>query len=375
LGERFGVVGLGRMAQALLLPLMESGLVQRSAVRAAVASAASAERLAAEHGLMVSTDPSEAWAASTVLLAVKPQQLEAVAAQGVAAQAAAAQGVAAQGVAAQGVAVQAAAVQGVAHGAAQATAVQEKAIQESAIQGRGITTRPEPLTHPPASGGSASDPDTGAAATAPPSSERLLISVLAGVSLERLGRLFPGWRCVRAVPNTPCLVRQGLTGLAWGEGINPEQREQVRQLFALVGAVHELPESQLDAFLALTSSGPAFVALVAEAMADGAVAAGLPRALALELAQRTLAGTAALLEERQLHPALLKDMVSSPAGTTIAGLRQLERAGLRSALLEAVLAAAERSRELGAAGVAQPPGSAASRHGGSSEGSGSASPR
>ena len=365
MGERFGVVGLGRMAQALLLPLMESGLVQRSAVRAAVASAASAERLAAEHGLMVSTDPSEAWAASTVLLAVKPQQLEAVAAQGVAAQAAAAQGVAAQGVA----------VQGVAHGAAQATAVQEKAIQESAIQGRGITTRPEPLTHPPASGGSASDPDTGAAATAPPSSERLLISVLAGVSLERLGRLFPGWRCVRAVPNTPCLVRQGLTGLAWGEGINPEQREQVRQLFALVGAVHELPESQLDAFLALTSSGPAFVALVAEAMADGAVAAGLPRALALELAQRTLAGTAALLEERQLHPALLKDMVSSPAGTTIAGLRQLERAGLRSALLEAVLAAAERSRELGAAGVAQPPGSAASRQGGSSEGSGSASPR
>jgi pyrroline-5-carboxylate reductase len=231
------------------------------------------------------------------------------------------------------------------------------------------------LTHPPASGGSASDPDTGAAATAPPSSERLLISVLAGVSLERLGRLFPGWRCVRAVPNTPCLVRQGLTGLAWGEGIDPEQREQVRQLFALVGAVHELPESQLDAFLALTSSGPAFVALVAEAMADGAVAAGLPRALALELAQRTLAGTAALLEERQLHPALLKDMVSSPAGTTIAGLRQLERAGLRSALLEAVLAAAERSRELGAAGVAQPPGSAASRHGGSSEGLGSASPR
>jgi len=365
LGERFGVVGLGRMAQALLLPLMESGLVQRSAVRAAVASAASAKRLAAEHGLMVSTDPSEAWAASTVLLAVKPQQLEAVAAQGVAAQAATAQGVAAQGVA----------VQAVAHGAAQATAVQEKAIQESAVQGRGITTRPEPLTHPPASGGSASDPDTGAAATAPPSSERLLISVLAGVSLERLGRLFPGWRCVRAVPNTPCLVRQGLTGLAWGEGINPEQREQVRQLFALVGAVHELPESQLDAFLALTSSGPAFVALVAEAMADGAVAAGLPRALALELAQRTLAGTAALLEERQLHPALLKDMVSSPAGTTIAGLRQLERAGLRSALLEAVLAAAERSRELGAAGVAQPPGSAASRQGGSSEGSGSASPR
>jgi pyrroline-5-carboxylate reductase len=120
----------------------------------------------------------------------------------------------------------------------------------------------------------------------------------------------------------------------------------VSRLFARVGEVRVLPESQLDAFLALTSSGPAFVALVAEAMADGAVAAGLPRALAHHLAHRTLAGTAALLQEQELHPGQLKDMVSSPAGTTIAGLRQLERAGLRSALLEAVLAAAERSREL-----------------------------
>jgi pyrroline-5-carboxylate reductase len=108
----------------------------------------------------------------------------------------------------------------------------------------------------------------------------------------------------------------------------------------------ELPESQLDAFLALTSSGPAFVALVAEAMADGAVAAGLPRRLAMHLAHRTLAGTAALLHQRELHPGQLKDMVSSPGGTTIAGLRRLESGGLRSALIEAVLAAAERSREL-----------------------------
>ena len=108
----------------------------------------------------------------------------------------------------------------------------------------------------------------------------------------------------------------------------------------------DLPESQLDAFLALTSSGPAFVALVAEAMADGAVAAGLPRALAQHLAHRTLAGTAALLHERELHPGQLKDMVSSPGGTPIAGIRCLEKAGLRSALIEAVLAAAERSRQL-----------------------------
>jgi pyrroline-5-carboxylate reductase len=254
------------MAQALLVPLLEAGLVAPSLVHAAVASSASAERLAARLQVTVSTDPAEAWAAPLVLLAVKPQQLETAAA--------------------------AAAASGALH-------------------------RPG-----------------------------LLISVLAGVTLERLQRLFPGWQCVRAVPNTPALVRAGLTGLAWGEGLAPASRQQVRQLFALVGEVLELPEGQLDAFLALTSSGPAFVALVAEAMADGAVAAGLPRLQAQHLAHRTLAGTAALLQEQELHPGQLKDMVTSPAGTTIAGLRQLEKAGLRSALIEAVVAAAERSREL-----------------------------
>ena len=99
---------------------------------------------------------------------------------------------------------------------------------------------------------------------------------------------------MRAVPNTPALVGAGLTALAWGEGIDQGQRDQVRQLFADVGEVLELAEAKLDAFLALTSSGPAFVALVAEAMADGAVAAGLPRDLALRLSHRTLAGTAEL---------------------------------------------------------------------------------
>ena len=277
--ERFGVIGLGRMAQALLWPLVEAGLVPLDSVRAAVGTAASAERLAAGHpGLVVSADASEAWRAPVLLLAVKPQLLDAVA----------------------------------------ATAPRDGA------------------------GGSAAGSAAGSTHPQPP----LLISVLAGVTLARLQRLFPGHRVVRAVPNTPCLVRAGLTALAWGEGIEPHTRAWVRQLFAQVGEVLELPEPQLDAFLALTSSGPAFVALVAEAMADGAVAAGLPRALAHHLAHRTLAGTAALLHEQELHPGQLKDMVTSPAGTTIAGIRQLESRGLRSALLEAVLAAAERSREL-----------------------------
>jgi pyrroline-5-carboxylate reductase len=264
------VIGLGRMAQALLFPLIETGMVPLAAVRAAVGSQVSVERLVALHpGLAVRADAAAAWAAPVVLLAVKPQMLEAVAA------------------------------------AAPAAAA-------------------EPGADPP-----------------------LLISVLAGVTLARLQRLFPGHRIVRAVPNTPCLVRAGLTALAWGEGVAPGQRAWVQQLFAQVGEVLELPEAQLDGFLALTSSGPAFVALIAEAMADGAVAAGLPRAMAQHLAHRTLAGTAALLHERELHPGQLKDMVTSPGGTTIAGLRQLERSGVRSALIEAVLAAAERSRELG----------------------------
>jgi pyrroline-5-carboxylate reductase len=256
------------MAQALLLPLIDGGLVSATGVRAVVGTAASAARLAAQHGLAVATDPTEAWQAPVVLLAVKPQLLAAAA---------------------------------------------EAAPGGAIAVGGG---RP------------------------------LLISVLAGVTLARLQALFPAHRIVRAVPNTPALVRQGLTGLAWGEGIPAEQQLWVRQLFAQVGEVLDLPESQLDAFLALTSSGPAYVALVAEAMADGAVAAGLPRALALRLAHRTLAGTAALLQEQELHPAQLKDMVASPGGTTIAGLRQLERAGVRSALIEAVVAAAERSRQL-----------------------------
>lgn len=273
---RLGIVGLGRMAQALVLPLLESGQLKPAAVRAAVASEASADRLREQLQVQVSTDPLPAWRAPVVLLAVKPQQLESLA-------------------------------------AALAGAEAEPAF----------------------------DPSPGNAAP-----RRLLISVLAGVTLTRLQRLFPTSICVRAVPNTPALVRAGLTALSWSDAVQPGQRQWVRALFAHVGEVLELPESQLDAFLALTSSGPAFVALVAEAMADGAVAAGLPRPLAQHLAHRTLAGTAALLHERELHPGQLKDMVSSPAGTTIAGLRQLERAGLRSALLEAVLAAAERSREL-----------------------------
>ena len=174
----------------------------------------------------------------------------------------------------------------------------------------------------------------------------LLISVLAGITLKSLQNSFPGHTCVRAVPNTPSLVGEGLTGLAWDNEITSDQKIAVRKIFEPISEIYELPERQLDSFLALTSSGPAYIALVVEAMADGAVAAGLPRDLSSQLAHKTLSGTASLLRQRSLHPAELKDMVTSPAGTTISALRHLEFAGLRSALIEAVVLAAQKSRQL-----------------------------
>ncbi len=174
----------------------------------------------------------------------------------------------------------------------------------------------------------------------------LLISILAGVKLDRLQTLFPSHACVRAVPNTPALVGSGVTGLAWGDDVSANQQKLVLEFFHPISKVYELPEEQLDAFLALTSSGPAYLALVSEALADGAVAAGLPRNLSNTLTHATIEGTVRLLKEKELHPGQLKDMVASPAGTTIRALRHLEKEGVRSALIEAVVLAAKRSREL-----------------------------
>ncbi len=174
----------------------------------------------------------------------------------------------------------------------------------------------------------------------------LLISILAGVKLERLQALFPSHACVRAVPNTPALVSSGVTGLSWGADVSAPQQRLVVEFFQPISKVYELPEDQLDAFLALTSSGPAYLALVSEALSDGAVAAGLPRHLSNTLTHATIEGTVRLLKEKELHPGQLKDMVASPAGTTIRALRHLEKKGVRSALIEAVVLAAKRSREL-----------------------------
>ena len=269
-----GVIGLGRMAQAIVVPLIESGDFEPHQILGVVRHQDSVRRIQQQlpKGIQVFTsdDPSsiEAWRAPVKLLAIKPQQLD--------------------------------------------------SIEQTAKK-----LKSEEFVDKP-----------------------LLVSLLAGVRLKRLKALFRGHSCVRAVPNAPASVAAGLTGLSLENGITTSDQLLVEKIFNPISDIFELPEDQLDAFLALTSSGPAYIALIVEALADGAVAAGLPRLLANQLACKTLYGTSLLLQKKDLHPAQLKDMVASPGGTTITALRHLEKAGVRSALMEAVVAAAERSREL-----------------------------
>lgn len=182
-----------------------------------------------------------------------------------------------------------------------------------------------------------------------PTNEQLpvVVSILAGVSLSQLEAAFGGQPVIRAMPNTPATVGAGITAIASGKAVTPTQMKQATAIFQAVGEVVEVPEGLMDAVTGLSGSGPAYVAIMIEALADGGVAAGLPRAIASKLALSTVLGTAQLLQKSELHPAQLKDQVTSPGGTTIAGITQLERAGFRSALIEAVQAASQRSQQLG----------------------------
>jgi pyrroline-5-carboxylate reductase len=177
--------------------------------------------------------------------------------------------------------------------------------------------------------------------------EQLVISILAGVSIMQLERAFPDRAIIRAMPNTPATVGMGITAISAGKYVQPHHLDLATQVFQSVGEVVTVPESLMDAVTGLSGSGPAYVAIAIEALADGGVAAGLSRQIADQLALQTVLGTAQLLKESNLHPAQLKDRVTSPGGTTIAGVTKLEQAGFRSALIEAVIAAATRSQELG----------------------------
>ena len=177
-------------------------------------------------------------------------------------------------------------------------------------------------------------------------SQPLLVSVLAGVSLRQLKVAFPYLPIIRVMTNTPATIGAGMTAICFGDYTKIKDQEFAKKLFATVGEVVEVSESLIDAVTGLSGSGPAYVALMLEALADGGVAAGLPRGIANQLALQTVLGTALLLNESKMHPALLKDRVTSPGGTTIAGIAHLEKTAFRSALIEAVMAAKTRSEEL-----------------------------
>jgi pyrroline-5-carboxylate reductase len=176
----------------------------------------------------------------------------------------------------------------------------------------------------------------------------LLISIAAGVSTTSIRTgLGKDARIIRVMPNTPALVLQGAAAIAKGQGLGPDDLATAEEIFGAVGRVVVLDEDLMDAVTGLSGSGPAYVAIVIEALADGGVKMGLDRATAMTLATQTVLGSARLLAETGMHPGALKDMVSSPGGTTIAGISALEEGGIRTTLIRAVERANQRARELG----------------------------
>ncbi len=176
----------------------------------------------------------------------------------------------------------------------------------------------------------------------------LVVSIAAGLALKALADgLGPERRLVRVMPNTPCLVGASASGYAAGDRATPEDLALVDRLLNAVGRAFRLPEPLLDAVTGLSGSGPAFVYVIIEALSDGGVCVGLPRDVATALAAQTVLGSAKMVLETGLHPGVLKDQVTSPGGTTIAGLHALERGALRAALIDAVDAATRRAMELG----------------------------
>jgi len=177
---------------------------------------------------------------------------------------------------------------------------------------------------------------------------RLVVSIAAGITLRQLAAgLGADCRLIRVMPNTPCLVGASAAGYSPGDNATAEDITLVDRLLNVVGVAFRVPEHLLDAVTGLSGSGPAFVYLMIEALSDGGVRVGLPRDVATALAAQTVLGAAKMVLDTQTHPGVLKDMVASPGGTTIAGLHALERGGVRGALMDAVEAATRRATELG----------------------------
>lgn len=184
---------------------------------------------------------------------------------------------------------------------------------------------------------------------------KLIISVAAGVPIAALERrLGAGARIVRTMPNTPCLVGAGATALSTGEHATEADLALASSIFLSVGITTVVDESLLDAVTGLSGSGPAYIFLIIEALSDAGVKVGLSRHVALKLAAQTVLGSAKLLIETGQHPGHLKDQVTSPGGTAIAGLHTLEAGGLRTTLMDAVEAATRRAKQLGDAFLDKP---------------------
>lgn len=175
----------------------------------------------------------------------------------------------------------------------------------------------------------------------------LFVSIAAGVTLANMEAAAGSHRVVRVMPNTPALIGQGAAAYAPGVSATEADCALTERLLGSVGTVTRVAEKLLDAVTGLSGSGPAYVYTIIEALADGGVLEGLTKEQALQLAAQTVAGAAGMVLQTGLHPAVLRDQVTSPGGTTIAGLAALEAKGLRSALIEAVRTAAARAREMG----------------------------
>jgi pyrroline-5-carboxylate reductase len=176
----------------------------------------------------------------------------------------------------------------------------------------------------------------------------LVVSVAAGVPTARIeAALPPGTAVVRVMPNTPALVDEGMSVLSAGSHAGEAELDEAEALLAAVGRVRRVPESQQDAVTALSGSGPAYFFFLVEAMVDAGILLGLPRALAADLIVQTALGAAVMMRDSGEHPVQLREAVTSPGGTTIAAVRELERHGVRAALIAAIEAAHDRSVELG----------------------------
>ncbi len=177
--------------------------------------------------------------------------------------------------------------------------------------------------------------------------DTLIVSVLAGLTTARIAQEFPeNQPVIRTMPNTPMMVYQGATAVCAGNSASDEHLQLVREMFEAVGRVEKVPEYLMDAVTGLSGSGPAYVYMLIEALTDAGVKQGLPRSTAFRLTKQTVLGAAKLADQTDKHPAILRDEVTTPGGTSIAAIAELEQHGLRTMFIHAVATATERSKEL-----------------------------